>query len=297
MVYLVTPTPTNEGIIQYKWISPDEVVHDFSFEVSKHMFVPRGTKGLGNPNVDITKEKLPFAPGEIVRYITQSGTTISLPLILSYSTIDLLMLYSELLRGWFDTGNEKIRQPGQFCVIGPDGVERRITAYYIGGLEGDMNSGAPNWYPVVIQLFAPDPAWTDAEETEYIYNQAEIGNQQSFINNGTYEAYPIWKIDGPVTSVRITNSASNKFFDFSGNGGVVLTAGDSLFIDTRPAHLRQTLSVYDSDGVSQYNHLLIGSQLWTLISGQNTINMQVGGTSSLTKITLTFAQRYRGVLR
>jgi hypothetical protein len=286
------------GLLKYEWVDPQGIVRDLSQATSPNLFVSKGTTGLGMPPVDIVSDKLPFTAGDIPRHAQTQGREIDLPLYVHGSTIGGLIDTADDLAEWFATADESTRTPGYFRVTRPnDDAVRQIACYYRGGLEGDMGTGSPNTALLVVSLYAPDPYWTDVDEQEVVFGPAHIGIVQGVVNTGDVHAYPIWTIQGPASGISIVNTTTGKSLGLTANGGVTLTAGQSLTIDSRPASQRTTLQIIDQDGVSYYNRVVVGTAPWWVKSGANNFTISATGTSGATAFVLTWLPRYRSALR
>jgi hypothetical protein len=79
--------------------------------------------------------------------------------------------------------------------------------------------------------------------------------------------------------------------------GLSLAAGEWVQIDTRPAGQRPTFVVLQSNGQTQASKLTATSSLWWLVPGENRFSIQVTGATGATLVTLTYRDRYLGLLR
>ena len=295
-IYVPPAAPT--GVLRWDWVDRAGVVHDFTHATSPERFVSRGTAGLGAAPVELVLEKLPFMAGSLLRYTQTRPLEIELPIVVSKTAMAALLTEIENLREWFDTGNEEDRDPGYLRVTRPqDDAVRQIACFYAGGLEGALQEGSPTYVPLVVSLVAPDPAWTDVEETEVTYDSGDIGATLGVINTGDYPAYPIWTIAGPASAITLTNLTTGKALPLTADGGIALLSTDVLTIDTRPSSQRTTLPIVDQDGISFYSKVAIGGALWHLAPGQNNFRIAASGTSGATSFGLRWLPRYRGVLR
>jgi len=294
----IIPAATLTGILRWDWVDPDGNVHDLTQATSPNLFVSRGTGGLGSPGVELVLEKLPTSAGSLLRYAKTKPLEITLPISLAATTFSGLLTAAETLRGWFDTGNERERTPGYLRITRPqDDAVRQIACYYTGGLDGDLNDGSPTWTPLVVSLTAPDPYWTDVEETTETYATADVGDDLSVINVGDFDAYPVWTITGPASAITLTNTTTGKRLALTAGTGLSVLSGELLTIDTRPASQRTALPITDADGLSYFDRLTAGSALWWLVPGQNHFEIEASGTDGTTEIELSWLPRYRGVLR
>jgi hypothetical protein len=106
-------------------------------------------------------------------------------------------------------------------------------------------------------------------------------------NDGDVDAWPIWTIEGPGSSILLRNQTTGKVLSLP---SVTLTAGQQVQIDTRPN--RRSVTVL---GVNGFSSLSSDSNLWPLVSGANGISIEMGGTGADSRVTLRFTERYLGL--
>ena len=289
---MIPPAPIT-GTLKYQWIQSTGTVRDLTRDTSPTIFVPAGSVGMGLSSVEITEDKLPAGQGSFIKHINIMPRTIQIPIVLSKPSFESLLLASEDLHEWFDTGDESAKRPGTLVVTRPDDTVRHIKGYYQGGLEGDLSEGSPTFYKYVIDLFCPDPAPTDAEDTVLTKTVAEAVDF-NMINQGRLPAFPIWKLTGPFTNVDVLNATTGVGFSLL----VTLTAGQYIIVDTRPSELRQNISVYDQAGANRFPTVYPTSVFFPLLSGTNNIQVNfTSGTTGATSVELTYLARYRSLLR
>lgn len=292
MVIVVPAAAAPPGILVYQWVDPGGTVRALSANSSVNVEV--GERGLGFASVDLAEDKLPFFSGSIVRHAAVQPRMIEVPLLLRASSGASLEGLLDTVTGWFATATEQALTPGYLRVTRQDGTIRQVACYYVSGLEGDLSSERAGeiWQSVVIELKAPDPAGTDTEATTITYLPADLPSTV-VMNGGQVEAYPVWTIQGPLTSVVLANLSTEESLTIVNT----LAEGDSLTIDTRPAALRLTGSVVDGTGDSQFSKITAGFALWWLQAGANAISITLAGTGGTTEVELSYLQRYRGLLR
>jgi hypothetical protein len=298
-IYLPAAPAVALDAIQWFIVDRFGIVHDVTWAHNSSVFVPKGTKGLGLTKPELVFEKHPYSPGSRLRYIRTPEAELTLPLVISKTTIAEAMTAAEEIRNWFFSGNEFGLHPIYIRVQRPqDSTQRQIQVYYNGGLEGDMDEGTPTYIPYAISLMAPEPLWTDIDATELNYTNTSISVPLTISNPGDEDTHPIFVITGPATNISVTNVTTGKIISLTANGGVTLTAGESVTIDTRPATERTTLPIVDQFGASLYSKLTPGSSLlnW-FVAGNNQVIVSATGTTSSTAFSITFTPKYRGVLR
>lgn len=299
MVFYVPPASAlPSGTLAWALVDPDGIEHDLSQTTSPNLYVSRGTSGLGSPPVELVREKLPTLPGVVARYATTGALELDVPVSVHGSTPADLFGRVELLRRWLDTGGEQQLTPAYFRVRRPqDDAWRQIAVLYQGGLEGNMEPGSPTWAPYVVSLLAPDPYWTDLVDTEIVYDSGDFGISQAIINDGDFDAYPVWTITGPASAITITNQTTGEAFSLTDNGGLSIAAASQLVIDTRPSNLRPGGQVTHDGDTAIFDRLTPTSSLWHFTPGQNNFTLAASGATGSTAVHLAWLPRYRGVLR
>lgn len=299
-IYVPPASGLLTNIIQWAIVSTDGTVHDLTWQTDRTIFVPRGTVGLGVAPTELILEKLPFMRGSKLRYVRTNPIEIELPIVISKPSLVEAMIAAANVRSWFYTGDERDNAPAYLRITRPqDNEVRQIAVYYNGGLEGDLDEGSPNYIPYVISLLAPDPTWTDTDPIELTYTNSSIGNIEIITNPGDFDAFPIYTIGGPASNIDVFNLTTGKHTALVSNGGLTLTAGGFVIIDTRPATERTTLPIIDQDGTSQYSKLTQGTSTtenW-LQPGANQVRVSANGTSASTTIAVSYLPRYNGALR
>jgi hypothetical protein len=194
--------------------------------------------------------------------------------------------------------------PGLLSIGQPDGSVRQIAARYHSGFAGQVEAGW--WYDhPVLSLYCDDPYWSAQDATvirrEYQATSADfldpfptISSSQTLgatvaTNPGDTEAWPVWTITGPASSITATNDTTGDSFtlDPDWDGGGDLAGGDQVVITTDPP------SVLGPDGSSWIGAVNWPSAvLWALQPGDNQVTFTVGGSGSGTAIELSFHPRY-----
>jgi hypothetical protein len=292
MLLVLVPSSPPSGTLVYEWVDPQGVVRALSEDDTVRVL--HGERGLGHPDVGLSEDKLPFAPGTVLRHGMTEARRIELPIYFSAATPAALEALMDSVYGWFATATEVSRTPGYFRVTRRDDTQRQIACYYEGGLSGDLSFGHAGlaWQTATVRLKAPDPWATDIEPTTGSWDSTEWASF-AVMNTGQIDAYPIWTITGPGAGIAIGNNTTGKAIGFAGS----IAAGKTLTIDTRPSNQRTTVSVYDSDDVNRYADLIAISELWTLQAGSNSLAVSMSGATGATLVELSFLPRYRGLTR
>lgn len=255
-----------------------------------------GATGLGLPNFGLEADKLPFLSGSVVRHLTIPNRIIRLPLRFKAETAAAMDEVMDDVHQWFATGDEQTQTPGYLRITRRDGSQRQVRCFYRGGLEGNHAIGPAGdlWQYATVELESVDPWASDLAETTDAWLAAELASPVAVMNDGHLSAYTRFQVSGPAADpVILENTTTGRTIrvEWAVPDNVI------LYIDTRPAPYRSTLSVYDSTGVNRFDKLHPGSFLWSLNPGSNTIEVTLTGTDGGTSVALYWLQRYRGLLR
>lgn len=285
------------GTLRFDWIDPQGNVRDLTRDTSPSLFVTKGAVGLGMIETEIADDKLPFAPGSLVRHVSVPPRRIELPIYASDDSLGDLSLVLDALRLWFRTGNERDRAPGALRITRPDASVRQIAAYYAGGLGGDLANVFLGSGQAVISLYCPDPYPTGPDEVTrtWTYPFDLFPDTQVEINEGEVEAFPIWTFtSATATTLGIGSATTNESFAI--DTSPIFPGADSLTVDTRLPSFRDNPQIYDSDDENQYRWLNRSSDLFWLQPGSNVLQFQANGIADGDTIELRYLPRYLGLL-
>lgn len=298
----LVPPSTPTGTLRYYWRDPGGTTRDLTQATSPNLFVSKGATGLGDVDVELAAEKIPFASGKLVRHAGVPERVIDLPITVIEESMGDLVLVADALRTWFATADERRLRMGTFGVIRQDDSVREIAAHRIGGIGGDLGRGGPAAMTYVVSLYCPDPFPTAGEDAVATYGQADFGDEIVIINDGELDAYPIWTATGPwsgsvtpgFVAYEVENTATHEAFSFY----FALSAGVSVIVDTRPASSRTNKAIRRIDDLNLFGFLNPNPSLWWLAPGENRFRITMaGGTTGGTSVELRYLPRYRGLLR
>jgi hypothetical protein len=188
--------------------------------------------------------------------------------------------------------------PGVLRVTSDTGT-RELTCRYSGGLQlaDSREQGGRVWQKFVLTLVAHDPFWHAADSQALSWTTPDpdggffpffpltlaassVLGTSSIDNPGDVSAWPQWTVQGPATQVRLTNTTTGAVLDWTG----ALTAGQTVFIDTRPG----AKSVRDDAQANRYSQLAAGSSLWALDPGVNDVELSIAGATGDSRLELVF---------
>src|SRR5690606_24189719 len=99
-------------------------------------------------------------------------------------------------------------------------------------------------------------------------------------NDGDVEAWPVWTITGPATSIELENVTTGKKIELSST----LSAGQKRIITTKPG----ISTVLDENGDNKWSELSDTSALWALEPGLNELVLTVGNSDADTVVEMTY---------
>lgn len=260
--------------------------------------VQPGIKGLDMPDYAMATDEAPGIDGYEVRQVRAQGKTISIPI--AFWANDSRAAYLARRRTFIRSLNPK-RGQGTLTLTQPDGDARSIGVRYQDGMEGDesLDTAGRRWCIGVITFVAPSPYWTGGEVTTEWKNGVSgdffpvlplvVGDSQvlgavTVDNDGDDDAFPVWTIKGPATTVTLTNTTTGQTLVLTRT----ITGADTIVIDTRER--RQTALL---NGVTNlWPDLSDASALWPLATGVNDLTLTVAGSTTDTSVRMTYQPRY-----
>jgi len=299
------------GRIRVIWIDPDGdewplTVPDLGW------FTTWGPAGWGANPLEIVVDPLPRG-GEQVRYIRAKPRRIQWPLYIGGDTHQQYTDIRRVLTRAF-TLTSRRGAPGWLRIQRPNGRYRQIACYYEEGLEG--TSGEDHLFSKpVVTLYCPDGFWSgdqpvvaerefepenpDPEDIVTFYNpfmsvtssRVVSGDDPTvpsteLLNEGEVDAWPVWTIDGPITSLTAVNLTTGARFTLT----YTLPAGQSITITTARPSVRLNNGTNLSKYVDWFNPL--GTELWPLTDGLNQISFVALGAGTGTKVRMEYTPRY-----
>jgi phage-related protein len=282
------------------WVDADGV--EFPLNGESFFTELRGRQGFQAPPVEVVAEEIPGQPGDRVRYIQTKARPVR-------TIVHVRALDEETLaatRRQFDDMLNIERGEGILRHTAADGVVRELSALCTSGLEGDESgsSRGPGWQDYGLTFRASDPYWYDSSFTTQAFQPSGslpsffaspvmplklapsgLFNSFSVDNTGSTEAWPIWTISGPGSSIVLTNTTTGDVLTLT----VTLTLGQSIVVDTRP----DKKTVVREDGNKHFEYVAPDSALWPLVRGVNAITLAMSGTGAGSMLQIQYKQRYR----
>jgi phage-related protein len=245
---------------------------------------------------------VPGAPGERLRSVRHVPHDFTIRVVISGADEPAVRTSTRALVKAMDPtrGNGIIR------VQSPIGDVREIVCRYVSGLGLDEKVGVtgPQVQFADVKFRAYDPYWRDPSDVvtppfvvgvvptffpifPIRLTASEIAVDASVTNGGDTEAWPVWQITGPGSSIALRNITTGKLLQFS---TLVLGTGEFVTVDTRPEAVTQVLK---SDGTSAFSDLTATSSLWSLAVGNNAVRLEMGSAvAGASSLVLSYRQKY-----
>ncbi|MFE6226899.1 phage tail family protein [Streptomyces sp. NPDC057854] len=194
------------------------------------------------------------------------------------------------------------------------GRTRQLSAYYKGGMEGSEGTDAAGftWAKYGLTFSALDP-WFYADQSETVRwdfgaGQPLLSTTAAFFpvkisdgvmggpgeslvitNPGDIEAWPIWKLSGPIKSFNLTSPYGETIkASPPADGSDLVPFGRTLTIDTRPGKK----TVKDNLGTNYWSRLDTNPVFWSVEPGDSNASVSVVTGSGKANVVLTFQPRY-----
>lgn len=295
---VVVPWPTRVNEMPtVSFTDPAGAVTKFSDWANGWALQP-GAKGLDMPAYTFTQDESPGIDGYAVRQVRAQGKEIALPI--AFWADDSRAAYLTRRRTLIRSLNPK-RGEGTLTVTQADGTARTIGARYTAGLEGDesLDAAGARWCMGVLTFGCPSPFWLGPEVTTewrsavsgtffpilpLVVGPSQVLGSVTVDNDGDDDAFPVWTITGPATAISLTNVTTGEVLVLTHT----ITVGDTVVIDTRE---RQQTALLNGT-TNLWGDLSDASTMWALEPGTNDLTLTVTGSTSNTRVRMTYQPRY-----
>lgn len=283
-----------------EWIDADGVSLTLNSPSVTLYQVDWDVTGRFMPRIETQVDEIPGRAGALLRDTRHGIHEFVLPLSIAASSEANLR---SVLRDLVDR-MDPTRGVGKIRVTSPIGDQREINCVYAAGLEMAEREGVsgPEYQECPLAFTAHDPYWYDPSPAEQSFSvtdtpdffpilpvrltSSELVADGVATNSGSVDAWPVWTITGPGSSITLRNLTTSKFLTLD---GVTLQAGESAVIDTRPGYR----TVTQNDGTNLYPYLTLFSTLWPLARGANSVRLEMTGVdAAVSELTLSYYQRY-----
>lgn len=194
----------------------------------------------------------------------------------------------------------------------PQGVQRQIDIVMGGGLEMPSAGTDPLAVKFGVNFFARDPTFYDPTPIAIQFGgggsqfmtvplpvpwpigSAAMSQTTPVDVLGTWDAYPVVTIGGPITDFVMLNQYTGEKLSFLGK---TVNAGEIITVDTRYGYK----VIYDATGAARFDLLTSDSNLSTFrlaadsVQGFNNVRVTGSSITAATSVTLSFYNRYIGI--
>lgn len=293
------PTP-----LQINYIDPDGNSWNLSDLSMSNGYICSGISGI--EGLVTSMQTISLLDGTAVPniYIPQPGT-INLAILVgrpaSDNEDDYYILLDQVARAFYNRRNE-LPAPGYIQVQRPDGTTRQVAVYTTSGLNTpEVAISSHTVYSFTLQT--PDPYWQDLIPQQLAFNigssvgilpllpiplggSSIIGNN-TIINGGNAQAWPIWTLTGPGTPT-MKNLTTGKQWALNTS----VASGHVVQVTTKPG---SQMAVDTTTSANIWDQLVLGgnlSNLWSLMAGSNQISIAMAGATVATSVGLTWTNRW-----
>lgn len=285
----------------FQWIDPDGV--------ATNLTISWDIDGRFMPPVTYSNDKLPAYDGETVRHVRFEARPVKITGYLQANCVSadpIADVYAQLVS--LVTAMNPKRGMGTLRVTNAAGQQRDLHCYYQSGLELPEKFGDTalrRAHKITLTLMAFDPYWYATGITQLTFNATpavaffpffplRLTSSQivvsSFVTNGGAEAWPVWTIYGPGSSILLSNLDTGEKIDLSNGTGLAIAGGDYIVIDTTPGVKTITRA---STGENLWPYMTPDSTLWPIPANGAYVELQMGGTTTgVSVLKLTYTTRY-----
>lgn len=267
----------------------DEIV----FDNDGDFLLTEGLSGIGIPDTQVTFADS-ASDGGVWRFTKRGIREIDMPLMIlgaSKSALESnLRRLSNLMQD--RRGATKLR-----ASYSNGEIWELQDGHYVAGGQTTLDSNG-NWTRWVVTLRFANPFWirqrsesfslgTGGAQRSLIPTLAEMEVTGSQVigditveNVGDCDAYPVWKVRGPVDSVTVTSQDGLSF-----SYDAIIPLGSEVTIDTANG------TVVDQNGVNRYSNLGSSPKMFTLPAGTSEVSIEAVGSDQDTLVSLYYQPR------
>ncbi len=192
------------------------------------------------------------------------------------------------------------KPPARLQFVLETGEIYETVVYYVSGAETQITSesGTATYARWPITLRCPDPYWTSTVETlvkigaggaqrgllphltALQLTPAQVLGSVALHNTGDVDADLVWEIRGPGGPFTATSDTGLSFTIED-----TLVDGETITVDTKTADVR------DQTGRNRYTGLALAPKLFKLPDGTTTVQINLGGASAASLVTVRFRVR------
>ncbi|QKW15386.1 phage tail domain-containing protein [Verrucosispora sp. NA02020] len=290
---VIPPEVIDPGEYLPIWIDPDGVEWELNAP-GRDFFTMNAVSGYGITPVNLITRPDPRGGVTVIGVRSQQRTLVWPVRVRGRTHMEFQTRWRQVAAAFALT---RRKGPGLFRLRRPDGTSREVLAYYQSGWDGEPGQGHTYDTPT-LTLLCPDGFWRDSQPITLERTTGEVGDffdpypnissgdvigATQMFNPGEVEAWPTWRLDGPATQLVAVNHTTTRTFTVNTS----LSTGEYLTITTRPGRVTNHLG-------ATVNGALVrpGSTLWRLEPGVNDVEFTVSGSTTNTKISMSFYPRY-----
>ena len=291
----------------FSWVDVNGTEWPLNGETNYQVII--GPVGMYGMPINIVTQEVPLQPGTLEKYVQLLPGLVKLPILVYASDEPTL----DFVRRQLKWAMSPARGVGKLRHTANDGTVRELNCRVQKGFEGDETAGNRGLGAVILNLefFAADPFWYD---TDFQQIPFATGSTVTFLgpspfipillssvgavgtgsveNDGDALAWPIWTLQGPATSLNLTDTTTGDVLSLPSTQMASITMGQEIVIDTSPQFGK---TITREDGSRHFGYMDPTSILWGLAVGTNAVSVAVGGSGASTLLTLQFKRRYEGV--
>ena len=166
--------------------------------------------------------------------------------------------------------------------------EYGLAAWLVEFVASDPVIYADSESSSVLPVFAASAGLSYPVTYPKLYGASGTGSGTVVTNDGEWETWPTLTIAGPssgtLTNPIVENVSTGKKIELTANGGVSITVGQSLIIETHP----KDRSILFATGASRYGQLSVASEFWPLMTGDNELRFRASGSTTSATCTVTY---------
>lgn len=280
-----------------EWIDANGASTVLQGVTSRH--ITWNISGRFAPPVRFEEEGIPEQDGLRLRATRYGAREFMLPVWVKASTESELRTS---LRSLVKSMNPK-RGDGKIRVTSPLGDQREIVCRVSDGLGvierlGDTSTDIAQQLALTFRAW--NPYWQAVSDTSDTYvlgdpapffpifplrlSSSTVFADASPDNIGDVEAWPVWTIAGPGSSIVLRNLTTGYSMTLS----TALGSGETLTIDSRPG----VKTVTKGDGTNLFTDLSSASCLWPLDEGVNSVRVEMSAATAASSVTLAFRPNF-----
>jgi hypothetical protein len=272
---------------QLLWVDADGVEHELFGDEARALL---GVSGRAMPPIDFTDFAARPNAGSSLTEIRHGAREVAVP-------VALLGDVQAGVRTW-SRRFDPVRGEGRLRARSTAG-DRDLPCRYVGGLDGAVED-VPSLRRFVAVFRAFDPYWRDVNATQVTIERGELGlwlpwppvtvvSDDVFAtvtvnNDGDVQAFPVWTVSGPATSVSLTTDRGDAL-----TVAFPINANETLTIDTRPGFK----TVTDQDGNNRFSSLDVNEDsLFGFAVGVTQVSVSIVDPSPDSRVNLSWRRRY-----